>query len=277
MSGDRVFYVSDLDETLLNSSQALSKFTVDTINLLVGQGMLFSYATARSYVTAGRITQGISPQIPVIVYNGAFVLQNGTQQKLLSRYFAPNEVLRIWKLLRERHITPIVYAHIDGVEKFSYCMDRATAGMKVFLESRRGDVRENPVEVSKLCSGEVFYFTCIDAAEKLLPVYQLCQKEFPCVYQKDIYSGEQWLEILPKQATKATAIAELKKMLCCNRVISFGDGKNDISMFELSDECYAVENADPELKRRATAVIPSNDNDGVAKWLLARHTKAAGS
>ena len=44
--------------------------------------------------------------------------------------------------------------------------------------------------------------------------------------------------------------------------------KNDISMFDVSDECYAVENADPELKRRATAVIESNDNDGVARWLL---------
>ena len=39
-------------------------------------------------------------------------------------------------------------------------------------------------------------------------------------------------------------------------------------MFDVSDECYAVENADPELKRRATAVIESNDNDGVARWLL---------
>ena len=57
-------------------------------------------------------------------------------------------------------------------------------------------------------------------------------------------------------------------MLGCDKVVSFGDGKNDISMFDVSDECYAVENADPELKRRATAVIESNDNDGVARWLL---------
>ena len=63
-------------------------------------------------------------------------------------------------------------------------------------------------------------------------------------------------------------VVELKKLLGCDKVVSFGDGKNDISMFDVSDECYAVENADPELKRRATAVIESNDNDGVARWLL---------
>ena len=61
MREEKVFYVSDLDGTLLNSGQALSAFTVNTINSLVGQGMLFSYATARSYCTAGKITQGISP------------------------------------------------------------------------------------------------------------------------------------------------------------------------------------------------------------------------
>ncbi|MDE5891615.1 MAG: HAD family hydrolase, partial [Acetatifactor sp.] len=30
---------------------------------------------------------------------------------------------------------------------------------------------------------------------------------------------------------------------------------------------YAVENAVPELKAIATAVIGSNDSDGVARWL----------
>ena len=39
-------------------------------------------------------------------------------------------------------------------------------------------------------------------------------------------------------------------------------------MFEISDECYAVENAVDELKAVATGVIESNEEDGVAKWLL---------
>ena len=40
-------------------------------------------------------------------------------------------------------------------------------------------------------------------------------------------------------------------------------------MFQSSDECYAVENAVEELKKMATAVIESNNDDGVAKWLNA--------
>ena len=43
--------------------------------------------------------------------------------------------------------------------------------------------------------------------------------------------------------------------------------ENDISMFEIADECYAVQNADEALKCMATATIESNKCDGVVKWL----------
>lgn len=74
---------------------------------------------------------------------------------------------------------------------------------------------------------------------------------------------------MPPAATKANAVKQLKALLQCDRVIAFGDGKNDIDMFETADESYAVENADAELKSYASAVIPSNDEDGVAHWLAA--------
>jgi Predicted hydrolases of the HAD superfamily len=57
-------------------------------------------------------------------------------------------------------------------------------------------------------------------------------------------------------------------MFGCSKIISFGDSINDIPMFEISDECYAVENAVDEIKAVATGIIDSNEDDGVAKWLL---------
>ena len=103
--------------------------------------------------------------------------------------------------------------------------------------------------------------------ERLLPLYEKYRGTYHCVYQRDIYSGAQWLEIMPQEATKANAIRQLKALLHCERLVVFGDGRNDIDMFQLADESYAVENADDELKQLAAAVIPSNDADGVAHWL----------
>ena len=69
-------------------------------------------------------------------------------------------------------------------------------------------------------------------------------------------------------ASKANAVMQLKELLHCDKVVCFGDGKNDISMFKAADECFAVENAVDELKQIATGVILSNNSDGVARWLL---------
>ena len=76
---------------------------------------------------------------------------------------------------------------------------------------------------------------------------------------------------MPVKATKANAIRKLKKIWNCGKVISFGDEVNDIPMFEISGECYAVENAVAELKAAATGIIDSNENDGVANWLKAHY------
>ena len=43
----KILYVSDLDGTLLRSNEQLSEYTAQTINRLVDNGLIFSYATAR--------------------------------------------------------------------------------------------------------------------------------------------------------------------------------------------------------------------------------------
>ena len=48
---------------------------------------MFSYATARSYVTAKKVTGGLNARIPLIVYNGVFVIDNVTEEILIANYF----------------------------------------------------------------------------------------------------------------------------------------------------------------------------------------------
>ena len=63
----RVLYVSDLDGTLLRSNETTSEYTNNVINRLTDEGMIFSYATARSLITAKKVTKGINAKIPLIV------------------------------------------------------------------------------------------------------------------------------------------------------------------------------------------------------------------
>ncbi len=266
----KTLFISDLDGTLLNSEAQLSDFTAKTLNDLIAEGIIFSYATARSFYSSQKITAALRIDFPVITYNGAFVVNHATGEILLSNYFSQSEAQYIQNVLAQYQIHPFVFAYVGGVEKFSFYSQRLNVGKQHFLHHRKGDIRRRDVDRPEAAyEGNSFNFSCIGEETELAPAYDLLKTDprFYCVFSKDIYSGAQWLEILPVSASKAHAALWLKQHLGCDRIISFGDGKNDLPLFEISDECYAVENAAPELKEKATAVIASNNHDGVVKWL----------
>lgn len=266
----KTLYVTDLDGTLLNSNDQISQYSIRTINGLVAKGMQFTYATARSLVSASVVAKGLSTTIPVIAYNGVLIIHPDTGEVISSLSFTEEETNDAIGILREHGGNPLVYAYVDGVERVSYLMGRENDGIRRYLDVRKGDRRFRPVQEEKsLYQGDMFYFTCIADREELLPLYEIFVKDerFRTTLQQELYRPEYFLEIMPKKASKAEAIKRLKEIWHCDKVVSFGDAVNDIPMFEISDECYAVENAVPELKAYATGVIASNDEDGVAKWL----------
>lgn len=53
--------------------------------------MLFTYAIARSLVSASVVAEGLSTQIPVIAYNGAFIFHPATGEILSSEGFGREE------------------------------------------------------------------------------------------------------------------------------------------------------------------------------------------
>lgn len=194
-------------------------------------------------------------------------MDNVTEKILISNYFDAS-VHSVLEDLFNNCVYPIVYAYINGKERFSFVRELCTKRMDKFLNSRKGDIRTNEVKsLSELKEGNIFYITCIDEPEKLKPLYDKYKDKYHCVYQTDIYTNEQWLEIMPLETSKSNAIKQLRTMLDCEKLIVFGDGTNDIDMFQMADESYAVANAHEDLKKYATEVILSNDDDGVAKWL----------
>lgn len=265
----KTLYLSDLDGTLLRSDETLSPYTSHTLNALVSKGMLFSYATARSVHTARKVTHGLDAKIPLIVYNGTFIIDNVTLEKIATHTFESSEAADIYYTLTHFGIYPIVYALIGSAEKFSYDKRTLSIPLKEFVLSRKGDDRDNPLNSDEsILKGDVFYFTCIDTDGKLYPAYLSLKDKYNCLYQSDVYSGSRFLEILPSGVSKAKAALQLKELYSCDEVVGFGDGLNDIPLLRAADRFYAVENAHEDVKALAAGVIGSNNTDGVAKFLL---------
>lgn len=268
MNREKTLYITDLDGTLVRNDLTVSDYTAKTINNLIDNGMIFSFATARSIVTAGDMTSKIKTNIPVVVHNGVFIMEKNTEKILHGNFFDKTTAGRILKVITSHHTTPMVHEYTNGKEKLTFCPGSESKPMREFLDTRKADKRYNPVKYENLIDGNVFHFTCIDDKEILLNIRCELENEFQCIYYTDMYTGNIWLEIQPKCASKGEAVKQLKEMLGCTKIVCFGDGVNDIPMFEIADESYAVANAEEELKKYATAIIDSNTDDGVAKWLI---------
>jgi len=268
---DKTLFVSDLDGTLLNQDQVVSEYTRETLNRLIREGLSFTYATARSLTTAREVTVGLELKLPVIVYNGAFVKDSQSGKSVMARQFSVNEREDILSQHLTYGVSPRVYALHDGEERFSYVKDNLSEGTKAYLAKRREDRRSRPTTEDRLLDGDVFCFSSIDDYDKLFPLYNVLKATYHAVLYRDPYTSDYWLEILPKFATKADAVLALKELYSFEKVVVFGDEKNDLTMFSIADECYAVANANEEVKRAASDVIASNDSDGVATYLFSRY------
>ena len=62
-------YVTDLDGTLLRSDMTISQHSINTINRLIDEGVMFTYATARSYVSASPLVSNLRQHRTKILQN----------------------------------------------------------------------------------------------------------------------------------------------------------------------------------------------------------------
>lgn len=267
----KTLYISDLDGTLLDKNAAVSDFTAETINSLIAKGLDFSFATARSLVTSVNITKRINISLPVITNNGTFAEYPKTGKTLIANEFTDDEKQFAASLFSGKSVLPFVYAVIDGKRRTSWALNRTNDRMQGYIDAHSGDKRLRPVKnESGLFLGKAYYFTLIGDYEILAPIREAFLKDsrFTLNFQREIYFDAWWLEIMPKNANKGISLKKVKEKLGFERVVAFGDSVNDMPLFEAADECYAVANAAPEIKKLATGVIESNNDDGVARFLL---------
>ena len=83
-----------------------------------------------------------------------------------------------------------------------------------------------------------------------------------------VRTSPQWIECTPKSVSKGNAIRMLQKQLniSSEQTIIFGDGENDLSMFDCG-HAVAMGNAMDTVKAQADEITLDNNHDGIAEVL----------
>lgn len=272
-------YATDLDGTLLRSDISLSDETAATINRLIGEGLLFTYATARSYSSAAPLVKKLDLSCPAVTFNGVFIIDPKTGEHIVENIFTPKSLDIAKEFFVSNDIAPLVYSYIDGRERVSFLKNRID-DVRGYVETRKNDKRLRPVkDYKELFEGKIFYFTLLNPKTEYTELFEVFSREngFSTNIMNDTYNpSDVWFEIFSKNASKASAVLQVLELTHADKLVCFGDNSNDISMVSAADTGVAVGNSCEELKKIADIVIGSNDEDSVAEFIRQREEPSEG-
>ena len=266
-------YVCDLDGTLLTPKAQLSPRTVTILNRLLDRGLLFTVATARTPATANGILAPLHLRLPAVFLTGALVYDLRRMQTMKTVSFPPDTarcVCEAFQILRKEALLYtfcdnqliVYYRELTGSFEQKFVKERMDQPYKKFVQTQ-DYVRstENGALMMALL--------CLDDERDAREWYRALSviPGVSCYLNPNEYHQGFTVEAFPSGCDKGCQIETLKAYAGASRTVAFGDNFNDISLFEACDESCAVENAVGFVKERATRVIGSNCEDGVALWL----------
>ena len=271
----RTLYVSDLDGTLLGDDSLLSSGTIATLNRIIGElGGLFTIATARTPATVVPLMQEVHATLPFIVIGGSAMWDPVTSGYRHTHGIDDMTVNVVADVFDRHHAHPFIYRrHGNGMlhahhygplsdQEARFVEARQHLPLKRFFLEDSGYRRS--ADEALLIFSLNQYAVLKDIATDLKAQVPTCQV---MLYHDIFDESEGYLEIFTAGTSKAAAIRELARELGADRVVVFGDNRNDIAMMQAADHSVAVGNAFPEVRAAASEVIGPNTDDSVARWV----------
>ncbi|WP_179136140.1 HAD family hydrolase [Paenibacillus sp. 32352] len=255
----KILLISDLDGTLLNQTHQISPENENAIRRFKEMGGLFTLATGRMEAAVEPFIQKLGIDVPVILYNGAKIVDPVTKKVLYEKQLTIP--LSLWS----RFMASLTEA--DDMALLVYRDGQVYAPVRnaVLEKHEKKDGVVCLPFTDDLIAGPVTKVMIIsDSVQQANELEQaVLNSGLPC---EMVYSESNYLEILPQHATKGTALEELVRILQIDQpyTIAVGDNLNDLAMIRQADLGYAVENAHPQLAAAADAVTVHHERHAIA-------------
>lgn len=252
----------DMDGTCLDSNSKMSDETYNALKKAAESGVIVVPTTGRSIKSLPQKIKDDDFYQYVISSNGALVTDLKNNNTIFKANINSQTAYEILKKCK-RHLI-FISGHINR--------DYYVQGKIVYKGVRHylGDDAQNLIVVRNMAKA-------ILKGKLEAEVIQLYYrgKKYPDIINKIVASYEDisavhfknYTEIVNKNSSKGDAVLHLAKHLgiTADEIACIGDQENDISMFEVAGNRFAMGNAIDKLKALATAVLPTNNENGVAE------------
>lgn len=257
----------DMDGTLLNSKNQLTKRTYEAISQAQDKGVKVVIATGRVLKSALHYSQELNLNSYVSACNGAIVVDD-KNTPILEKPICLNDMEKIMELGHNLGI----YFHFYNEDTFftktvvQEVIDYYTPTTKKFKSQSIGiKVYDKIQEILSQENLSVYKFLFIDNNKDKL---NLLRDKLKVINGIDLSSS--WnnnIEVMARGASKGSSIEYLCNELGINRhqVMAIGDNENDLSMIRFAGFGVAMDNGEDIVKKASKYITASNEEDGVAK------------
>jgi Cof subfamily protein (haloacid dehalogenase superfamily) len=251
--------VSDVDGTLLTKDKTLTDAAKAAVRRLHEAGIGFTITSSRPVIGMRFLIEPLAITLPVGAFNGSCIVD--PQMNPIEQHLIPAAAARrSLDVLQE-----------FGVDIWLFTSDlwltRRPDGEYVPHEKRA--IRANPTIVADftpyLESACKIVGSSSDAA--LLRRCEVAMQQALGAEATAVRSQSYYLDVTPPGCDKGTFVEAMAKRLgiSTDAVATIGDMQNDLAMFRKSGLSIAMGNATDDVKKAATHVTASNEDEGFAK------------
>jgi len=244
--------VFDLDGTLLGPDHRIPDRVRSSIFSLRDAGIETTLATGRPFVSVARFIDELELHVPVIVFNGAAVVE--PDGSILSLRPLPlDTALAALDLLGET--AAATHAYVSPTD--SHLMTDVLGPAAKHILEKDGMPAECVEDLSAFLAGrgadpiKLFSIGARDELERVQERFRSIAPEATCVF-----SEHDMLEFLGPGVNKGAALVSLCDAVGVDidSVMAFGDNLNDLEMLVEAGVGVAIASAPTEMLRRADAV-----------------------
>ncbi|HEY4835450.1 MAG TPA: Cof-type HAD-IIB family hydrolase [Bradyrhizobium sp.] len=251
--------VSDVDGTLLTKDKTLTDDAKRAVRRLHEAGIGFTITSSRPTIGMRFLIEPLAITLPVGAFNGSCIVD--PELKPIERHLIPAPAVeRSLKVLNEFGIDIWLFTN-------DLWLTRHPDADYVPHEKRA--IRADPTIVEDfapyLSSACKIVGSTSDAG--LLQRCEAAIQQALGTQATAVRSQSYYLDITPPGCDKGTFVQWIAKRLgiSTDAVATVGDMQNDLAMFKTSGLSIAMGNATDDVKRSATLVTTSNENEGFAE------------
>lgn len=236
---DGILICSDFDMTM-GRGGVVTDGNCEAIRYFQENGGRFTIISGRNPHFLKTHQNGFCVNAPLVGYNGALIMDERTEEVLYAGgrpdMLALDLAERLWR--ENEHLVRVVM-HDGSVD--TYACHRVSTD--VYLPT--------VADLKQRCQLPLYNVLCVgDTPENATEIKQWLLEavdgEFEIARSWDL-----GVEIICHEDSKGVAARRLKKMLGARLLVTVGDYENDITMLQMGDISYAVENALPHVKAAA--------------------------